>query len=210
MKIGIVGRPKNSYSYEKFLHSMDVPCITSLTPGELATCQALIFPGGGDVNPRFFNQPNLGSHNIDTELDILQFRAFELAYNTHIPILGICKGMQLINIALGGTLIQNLPIASIHTSADKDVYHDTFTEKDSFLQKLYGSHFRVNSRHHQAISQPGINLIPIQWCADDLCPEAFIHKTRPIIGVQWHPERLDSAHTTITGLPLFQYFLSFV
>lgn len=209
MKVGIVGRPKATHSYESFLFNMHIPCITSLTLGELADCQALIFPGGGDINPQFFNAPNLGSENIDTELDLLQLRAFELAYAADIPILGICKGMQLINIALGGTLIQHLSNPQNHTSINADVYHDTITAPHSFLQKLYGSSFQVNSRHHQAIRQPGQNLLPIQWCPDDLCLEAFIHNTRPIIGVQWHPERLDSSRTTITGLPLFQYFLSF-
>ena len=98
MKIGIVGRHKDTYPYEKYLHTLNVPYITSLTMGELATCSGLLFPGGGDITPQLFHQANEGSHHIDTELDLLQLRAFQQAYVARIPILGICKGMQIINV----------------------------------------------------------------------------------------------------------------
>jgi len=208
MKVGIVGKPKDTYNYEYMLHTLQVPCLTSLTIGELATCDALIFPGGGDIHPELYGQPNLGSHNIDTELDLLQLRALEQAMKADLPILGICKGMQLINIGLGGTLIQHLDTSDLHTGATKDVYHTTITTEDSFLFPLYGVSFPVNSRHHQAVAKPGNGLVPVQWCPEDSCIEAICHTSLPILGVQWHPERL---HTNlITGIPLFQYFLSFV
>lgn len=210
MTVGIVGRVKDTHRYEQFIHSLKINCITSLTMGELATCQALIFPGGGDITPHLYNAPNLGSRNIDTELDILQLRAFQLAYQSQIPILGICKGMQLINVGLGGTLIQDLPSTSFHAASKEDLYHETHTLSGSYLHNLYGSEFKVNSRHHQAIDKLGSKLIPVQWCPQDLCIEAFCHQTLPILGVQWHPERLNPSHTSISSLPLFQYFLSFV
>lgn len=210
MKLGIVGRTKDTYQYEKYLHTLNVPYITSLTMGELATCSGLIFPGGGDINPHLFHQTNEGSRHIDTELDLLQLRAFEQAHRAHIPILGICKGMQIINVGLGGTLIQDLSTSPIHTSTSRDVYHPTTIAKTSFLYELYGENVTVNSRHHQAVNQLGHELIPIQWCPDDSCIEAIMHSTLPILGVQWHPERLQSDFTTISGLPLFQHFLSFV
>lgn len=210
MTIGIVGRAKDTCNYEKYLHTIKVNCITSLTIGELASCQALIFPGGGDITPHLFAAPNQGAHNIDTELDLIQLRAFQLAYRSQVPILGICKGMQLINIGLGGTLIQHLDTASLHTSPKEDLYHETHTLPNSFLHRLYGPKFKVNSRHHQAVGKPGSKLTPVQWCLNDSCMEAFCHQTLPILGVQWHPERLDPSQTSITALPLFQYFLSLV
>ena len=210
MKVGIVGRKKDTFHYENFLHSMKVNCITSLTLGELATCDALLFPGGGDITPQFFGQPDLGSHNIDTELDILQLRTFHLAVRNGIPILGICKGMQIINVGLGGTLVQNLNTASVHTAAHADLYHETTIVPGSCLHGLYGDTMMVNSRHHQAVDKPGKQLIPVQWCPIDSCIEAIIHTKLPIIGVQWHPERLLPEHTNASGFPLFQYFLSFV
>ena len=149
-----------------------------------------------------------GSHNINTELDLLQLRALEQAVKSAMPILGICKGMQLINIGLGGTLTQHLNTASLHTDTAKDAYHPTITTEDSFLFPLYGASFPVNSRHHQAVDKLANGLIPVQWCPDDSCIEAISHSSLPILGVQWHPERLHS--DSITGIPLFQYFLSSV
>jgi len=208
MKIGIVGRPKSTKNYEHALYNLRTPFLTSLTIGELAVCDALILPGGGDINPELYGQPNLGSCHIDTELDLLQLRAFEQAMKVSLPILGICKGMQLINIGLGGTLTQHMDSYHLHTDALKDVYHTTVTTEGSFLAAIYGTDFTVNSRHHQAVVQPATDLIPVQWCPEDSCIEAICHTSLPIFGVQWHPERL---HTdTVTGIPLFQYFLSFV
>ena len=210
MKIGIVGRTKDIHSYEKYLEDLQIPYVTSLSLGELGSCDGLIFPGGGDITPQLFQQSNQGSLNIDTELDLLQLRVFDLAYRASLPIMGICKGMQLINIGLGGTLTQHMSTSDIHTSPSQDLYHITYVAEDSFLHQLYSTEFVVNSRHHQSVNRLGQELIPIQWCPQDSCIEALIHCTLPIFGVQWHPERLHSAITTISGTPLFQYFLSFV
>ena len=189
---------------------MKIPYVTSLSMGKLATCQALLFPGGGDITPQLFGEANHGSRNIDTELDILQLRAFQNALTQGVPILGICKGMQIINVGLGGTILQNLDTASCHTSAKADLYHKTTAAFDSFLYTLYGESFITNSRHHQAVKQLGSQLIPVQWCPIDHCVEAIIHTQLPIIGVQWHPERLNPEFTSISGISLFQHFLSYV
>lgn len=210
MKIGIVGRKKDTHNYEKFLHSMGVSYVTSLTMGQLASCEALLFPGGGDITPQLFGETNQGSRNIDTELDILQLRAFEYAFAQGLPMLGICKGMQLINVGLGGTILQDLDTAAHHTSADEDVYHETVTTPGSCLYNLYGETFLINSRHHQAVNKLGDQLIPVQWCPIDNCVEAIVHTKLPIMGVQWHPERLNPRHTHISGIPLFLHFLSYV
>ncbi len=209
MKVGIVGRKKDTHNYEKFLQSMKIPYVTSLSMGRLASCSALLFPGGGDITPALFGETNHGSRNIDTELDILQLRIFQAALNLGLPILGICKGMQIINVGLGGTIIQDLATAAYHTGPDADLYHETITAPASCLYTLYGETFVTNSRHHQAVGKLGNQLLPVQWCPIDDCVEAIVHETLPILGVQWHPERLISTQTGISGLPLFQYFLSF-
>ncbi len=209
MNVGIIGRKNHTTNYENILHNMGIECITTLAYGELTDCQALLFPGGGDITPSLYGQPCLHSRNIDTELDLLQLHILRMALQQNIPILGICKGMQLINVALGGTLRQHLPTAEQHTGT-KDLYHNTYAKTGSFLEQLYGESIRTNSRHHQAIDKPAPGLIPIQWCCSDNCIEAVCHETLPIFAVQWHPERLDPQNTDISGLPLFQYFLSFV
>lgn len=209
MKVGIVGRKKDTHNYEAFLYNMKIPYITSLSLGQLAACNALLFPGGGDISPDLFGETNQGSRNIDIELDLLQLRAFQAALRQGVPILGICKGMQIINVGLGGTILQDLPTAPLHTCPQEDLYHETLTAPSSYLQQLYGERFLTNSRHHQAIGKLGTKLLPVQWCPIDHCIEAVVHETLPVFGVQWHPERLNPAQTSIEGLPLFQYLLSF-
>lgn len=209
MKVGIVGRSKDTKRYENFLDSMSISHITSLSISNLSSCQAFLFPGGGDINPELFGESNHGSLNIDTELDLLQLRAFQYAFAQKIPILGICKGMQLINVALGGTLIQHLPTADLHTHQQYDTYHTTTISPDSFLHALYGEQILTNSRHHQAVDKIGTHLRAIQWCTVDKCIEAIEHTHYPIWGVQWHPERLDSDKSRINPALLFSYFLSY-
>lgn len=210
IKIGIVGRKKDTVRYERFLDSIQTDHITSLVLGELSKCAALLFPGGGDITPAFFGEHNNGSYNIDTELDILQLQAFQYALDEKLPVLGICKGMQLINVGLGGNVIQNMPTAESHRYVEADQYHDTVIDPSSFLYELYGGSAVVNSAHHQCVSRLGRQLIPIQWCPADQCVEAIRHISLPVIGVQWHPERLLLEHTPISGKPLFDYFLSLI
>ncbi len=205
-KIAIVGRPKFTANYEHFLSENGFEPIVTLNPGEAAVCQGLILPGGGDITPAFFGQKNKGSRNIDTELDILQIHAFELFVNHSLPILGICKGMQLINIALGGTIVQDMSESSLHLSSQGDLYHDTCISPGSFLHSVYGDHARVNSAHHQCIGRLGRNLSVIQKTCTDGCPEAICHETLPILGLQWHPERLDSRSTTLWGASVLSWF----
>lgn len=199
IKIAIVGRPKFTVNYERFLKENGFEPIVTLNPGEAASCQGLVLPGGGDITPAFFGQKNKGSRNIDTELDILQFHAFELCLRGQLPILGICKGMQLINVAFGGTIVQDMPGSHRHLAPQGDLYHDTSILPGSRLHALYGEYAKVNSAHHQCIDKPGNGLSVIQMNRDDGCPEAICHETLPVLGLQWHPERLDAAHTTVSG-----------
>lgn len=210
MKVGIVGRKKDTRTYEQFLTAVGVTYITSLSIGDLFSCDAFLFPGGGDINPELFGETNCASRNIDTELDILQLQAFHYALKKRLPVLGICKGMQLINVALGGTLIQNMATAHLHTSAEKDLYHPTVITPNSFLHVLYGDSIVVNSRHHQSLDKLGKNLVPVQWCTADHCMEAIEHTRLPIWGVQWHPERMDPGLCAVNPSVLVRYFLSFV
>lgn len=207
-QIAIVGRPKFTANYERFLLENGFAPLVTLNPGEVSACQGLILPGGGDITPGFFGQQNKGSLNIDTELDILQFQAFDLCLKNSLPVLGICKGMQLINIALGGTIIQNMPNTSLHLASHGDLYHDTNIVQGSFLSELYGECALVNSAHHQCIQTLGKNLKEIQHSTIDNCPEAICHDSLPILGLQWHPERLDASLTSLDGVLILSLFSS--
>jgi putative glutamine amidotransferase len=148
------------------------------------------------------------ARNIDTELDIIQFHALAHCISYHIPVIGICKGLQLINVALGGTLDQHLNTAAIHSydrEADADRYHPTRISPDSYLERLYGQTTMVNSAHHQGIRELGKDLAAIQWCSEDNCIEAIMHTKLPVYAFQWHPERLDPDRTDISGQLLLSY-----
>lgn len=190
MKIAIIGRKKDTSNYEKYVSSASAAPVVTLSSGEYSSCQGIILPGGGDITPAFFGEHNTASRNIDTELDILQLQALDYAVKHRLPVFGICKGMQVINVAFGGTIIQDIPTAQYHKYLGQDQYHDTTILENTVLSSLYGTTKTVNSAHHQALGRIGAGLIPIQWCPLDHCVEAIIHEFLPILGVQWHPERL--------------------
>lgn len=202
--VAILGRSQDTVNYENTLRRLKLSCFTTLNPEEAASASHLLLPGGGDITPAFFGQPDRGSRGIDTELDILQMQALESFLRQGKPILGICKGLQLINVALGGTVIQHIATAKAHqyNGADQHhyVYHSGLTRTDFFYQ-LYGLSAPVNSAHHQAIDRLGKNLMPVCRAGDNLI-EGIQHSALPVIAVQWHPERLPDG----SGDRLIQYF----
>ena len=218
IRAAIVGRNKDTLNYEKALDSMGVRYLTTMDVGKLPGMDALLLPGGGDITPAFFGQKNHGSRNIDVELDIIQLQALDIFYKLKRPVLGICKGMQIINVYFGGTILQDIEEAPRHAWVDGDQLHSTSVQEGSFLEKLYGRRMVTNSAHHQAIDRLGRELRVIQK-ADDGVTEGIVHDRLPILGVQWHPERLffsqgycPPAHSPsdepADGRILFSYFLS--
>ena len=169
-------------NYENALRAAG--CEASLAHPE--DCDALLLPGGGDVNPKLYGQENTASAGIDDERDRRETEAFRLFLRLGRPIFGVCRGAQLINVLLGGTLHQDIPGHSRVEGADR--LHGSHAA-DPLLLSLYGARFVVNSAHHQAIDRLGAGLCAVQW-AEDGTVEAIRHATLPIFAVQWHPERL--------------------
>lgn len=218
LKIAIAGRAKDTSNYEKVLDAMGVSFSVTMDPGKLSGFDALLLPGGGDITPAFFGQENHGSHNIDTELDITQLQSLDFFVKQKRPILGICKGMQLINVYFGGTIIQHIKESPKHAWDERDKIHSTSLLPGSFLSNLYGKSMLTNSAHHQAVGRLGKNLQAVQT-ADDGIIEGIVHNSLPILGVQWHPERqlyspesvpqsYTPADEPADGRLLFAYFLS--
>ena len=216
MKIAILGRKKDTRNYVNYVTRLSCTPIQTLSPGEAAACDMLILPGGGDITPAFYGEEIDGSFSIDTELDVLQLQALEYAVQQKMPVLGICKGMQLINLIFGGSLCQHLPTAARHKDQNGDLLHPVYARPGSFLYDLYGPRTVVNSAHHQGIldgsTALGKNIAVVQRSADGTA-EGIVHNYLPVIGLQWHPERL-TGHTlhpdAADGSLIFQYFLNLV
>ena len=175
-------------------------------------CDGLLLPGGVDVNPKRYGQENVACGPLDDELDALQFSTLDEFVKAGKPVFGICRGQQLINVYFGGTLIQNLPGADIHTMDEetrRDRAHDSVLLNECYLTGLYGPRFPVNSAHHQAVDRPGEGLIPLQRSADGVI-EAIAHVRLPVRGVQWHPERMTLNHLredTVDGGRVIRSFI---
>ena len=171
----------------------------------------LLLPGGCDVNPARYGNKPIPQEIIDDDQDALQFDVLSRFLEAKKPVLGICRGHQLLNVAFGGTLIQDLPDAEKHRSllSGEDNVHPVRAGRDSFLYRIYGPGFRVNSSHHQGIDLPGKGLRAVLHTEDGVT-EAVEHDSLPVWGVQWHPERMCFLHQrddTVDGSLIFRFFL---
>jgi len=167
----------------------------------------LVLCGGDDIDPAFFGEPVAGSVDIDRKRDAHEFALLKAFLDAGRPVLGICRGCQIINVYFGGTLCQHLPNAAEHKSnTEQDLIHPVEAEKGSIAEKLYGTEFLVNSVHHQAIRQLGTGLKATMWYEQVV--EGIEHKSLPVLGVQWHPERIcGSGKETANGAFLFEHFV---
>jgi putative glutamine amidotransferase len=186
-------------------HDADISIIT-LYPEknnitDLAQCQAVVLSGGVDINPEYFNGELNYANAPDTFekiRDDFEFDVFEKAKST-MPVLGICRGLQLVNVAQGGTLIQDLDnLNEFHRALDSwnaDKVHDVVVEKNSLLSSIVNIESgTVTSAHHQAIDVLGEGLMPNTFSHDDNIIEGIEWQDKVnkpfMLCVQWHPERM--------------------
>ena len=163
---------------------------TALSDYSADRYDGLLLPGGADVAPRQYGEENTASY-VHDGLDELQISVLSDFICQRKPILGICRGHQLINVYFGGSLDQDIAVKAQHVwlSETLDNEHPVTSEPGSMLYELYGREFRTNSSHHQAVKRLGDGLI-ITARAHDGTIEAIEHGTLPIRAVQFHPERM--------------------
>ena len=171
--IYILGNEKYR-NYCQALREADAVPVLSSDGAAPEPCHGLLLPGGGD---------------IPGDLTSEEYRVIRLFISRGQPVLGICRGMQALNVFFGGTLYQDIPG---HRIAEGDMVHPTTAEGP--ISDLFGPCPTVNSNHHQAVDRLGDGLV--------IC--------LPILGVQWHPERQSFANKradAVDAAPIFQYFV---
>lgn len=170
----------------------------------------LVLCGGNDSDPHLYGEEIDGAVNIDYARDEAELALTDAYVKAGKPILGICRGCQLLNIYFGGTIIQDLPNATSHrTTEERRIVHNIKAKKGSFAEELYGEEFPVNSYHHQAVKKLGDGLEIVMTCSDGVI-EGFSHKTLPVIATQWHPEKQRpdvSPEGVVDGIKIFEYFI---
>lgn len=176
----------------------------------------LLLSGGADINPILVGEdPVPALHGINTERDLFELTLTRLAYNRQIPMLGICRGIQVLAAALGGTIMQDIATSLPHNqlikhSQDADratATHFVEAVEGSRIAELLGKRFAVNSFHHQAVGQCGPRFRITAQSADGVIEAIESTEMKSIIGVQWHPECFIAEGDTCM-MPLFQQFVN--
>ena len=170
----------------------------------------LLLTGGGDVAPEVFGGGlRFPSVEVDEWRDTLEFLLLREFLNLKKPVFGICRGIQLLNVAFGGTLWQDLSAQHRGLDHTKGIHRVT-TKAGSLLSLLYGVRFEVNSFHHQAVRELGEGLVATA-IAEDGVVEAVEHRSLPVWAVEWHPERMAGPlRETPEGPDMAPLFADFV
>lgn len=190
--------PGEAATYARYAEAVRRAGGTPCFDGSPDDCAALLLPGGGDIAPSRYGQSDTACRRVDPVRDELEFRLLDRFVRQGKPVLGVCRGMQCINVYFGGSLLQHIDGHSQRDGVDRT--HAVRTAPGPFAA-LDAS--IVNSAHHQAADRLGDGLRVEQWSADGVA-EAVCHTRLPVWGVQWHPERLPGP----VGGRLFRAFLA--
>lgn len=213
IKIALAGRKEKLGNYIRAIEVLGAEPRITLDARESLACDGLLLPGGGDIHPKHWGEEMGGSETPDELLDEKQFAILDAFVAEKKPIFGICRGMQMINVYFGGSLIQDLIGKELHIQKDnQDQIHLAIAKNKTLMHTIYGGQFFINSAHHQGIARLGEGL-EASALSEDGVTEAIEHESLPILGVQFHPERLCLdflRKDAIDGSALFAAFLNMV
>ncbi|MCC7022260.1 MAG: gamma-glutamyl-gamma-aminobutyrate hydrolase family protein [Thermomicrobiales bacterium] len=185
----------------------------------LAVIDGLLLSGGPDIEPARFGDETVhpATYGIDLPRDRFEIDLFHGALQRDIPVFGICRGIQVINVALGGTLIQDVPTQH-PTSAEvghrqherglesSAIGHQVHATEAALVPIFDGDELGVNSFHHQAIRDLAPGLVPVAYSPDGLIEAVVLDAPGTIFAVQWHPEMMFERHPI--HLRPFQHLVS--
>ncbi len=178
------------------------PLVLSMDePPSLQGLDGVLFTGGGDIDPTYYRDSrHPRTQDPDAQRDSYELGLAGLALRADLPVLAVCRGLQLINVAAGGTLVQDIPSQmpapvshQLATPLDASA-HDVTVERHSVLARVLeseldaGGHVTVNSRHHQSAETPGEGFVVSATAPDGVVEAIERPKARFCLGVQWHPE----------------------
>jgi len=209
---GIAGNRRN---YELAIHRAGGKPLSCYCPSLQIPADGLLLAGGGDITPSFLGEEDRASRDTDLARDIAEFSLVQAFLAQGKPIFGICRGHQVMNVAMGGTLFQDIGLelerfhSPVPQGATQDVLHPIATKDGSLMAALYGPLVTVNSWHHQAVDRAGDGLVVTAVSESGLI-EATEHRVRPLFSVQFHPERLRPLEDDLLlgdGAKLFAHFI---
>jgi len=218
-KTGVAHEVQQSYVYEDYVNAVvkagGIPIILPIVDDlklicqQIKSCDGIIMTGGYDVHPKFYSENRHQHKNLEivsSRVDLYQMELARFAIEKNIPTLGICRGMQIINVVNGGSLYQDLTEKSGEVLKHRDtnpsfvVEHRISVEDKSILNGIFGESVIVNSYHHQSVNRIGDGL-RVTACATDGVIEAFeMISKKFIVGVQWHPEKMVAADDEMLGI----------
>lgn len=173
----------------------------AILDGIVNACHGFFFTGGKDIDPAIYGEVKKKTcDETQPYRDDLEFRAFKKIFDSGKPILAVCRGAQLVNIALGGTLYQDIPtevnteLVHRQTEGEFEYSHDVNIKADTPLYTLIGAErIKSNSFHHQAIKKIGEGLKVMATADDGIVEAVYYGGQRYLRAYQWHPERLYCA-----------------
>ena len=165
-------------------------------PESLNSLDGLLLTGGSDINPARYGEKNAGSDEVDDARDEREIRLLRDALAADVPVLAICRGLQMFNVVCGGTLFQHLPSSHVHRQRPKNadpgrhpVAHEIGVSPNTRLAGIIGAgRHEVNSRHHQAVDRLGQGLIVSATASDGVIEGIEQPAASFAVAVQWHPE----------------------